>query len=129
MMPPRDPKNTAAEGVYAALLRARRSAGDAALAEAFEKLGEASGENKFRYAGKIVRGVVAGRKEIDDRVPLRRIETWPADRRSAAVGKVARDLAGPEANDRKIARIERRLRRKLKKKNGQNGSIRQSASI
>jgi hypothetical protein len=45
-----DPRRIAAEAIYAAVLKARRDAGDIALCEALDLLAAGTEENKFRHA-------------------------------------------------------------------------------
>jgi len=131
-----DSRRVAADGVYAALVATLRDGGDAALAEALEQLTVDTGKNHYRHMAKIARREKFGRKAIDDRLALERIRKWPATDRHNAVGKVARDLAGPRAADEELTEFERRaeahaqrLRRKLRKINERISSVRQSAAI
>lgn len=105
--------NHLASDILNALLKARRTHGDAALIEALDLLTERSGENKYRHAAAIVRGTVLGRTAIDDQAALRRIAAFPAERRRDAVGVVAGQIA--ESTGEKIESVARRLRRKLEK--------------
>jgi hypothetical protein len=111
----------AANGIYACILAAQRDAGDVALCAALEKLAEGTGQNKFRFAASILRGIVLGRTAIDDGDALRRIATFPPARQREAVGLVARHVAGDQATDARVKAIARRLRRKRRAKlNGRN---------
>ena len=105
-----------AEQLYEVLLAAQREAGDAAVCAALDLLASGSGRNVFRHAAAIVRGAKSGRPMIDDRAALQRIAQYPETRRSEAVGKVARQVAGPEASPKSIATIARRLRDKIKRR-------------
>jgi hypothetical protein len=103
-----DPRRlAAAEGIYRAVLEAKRDVGDAALCDALAMLAADSGENRFRFAASVVRGTKLGRHAIDDKAALRRIAAYPADRRREAVGIVARQIAA--VSDERVASIERRL--------------------
>ncbi len=111
-----DPRRNAAQAIYRAVLQAQRDAGagDMALCQALDLLAENTGENRFRHAAAIVRGVRLGRHAIDDSEALCRIEAFPPDRRREAVGIVARQVAGAEASDHEIDAVAHRLRRKLR---------------
>jgi hypothetical protein len=111
-----DPRRLAAEAVYDAILKAQRDAGDVALCEALDLLAAGTGQNKFRHAASVLRGTVLGRHAINDREALRRIEAFPAVRRREAVGIVARQIAGPDANDARVDAVANRLRRKLRER-------------
>ena len=72
-----------------------------------------TGQNMARHAGRILSGAArAGRQGIDDSDALRRIAAFPPWQRREAVGAVARLLAGPDADEKTVHSIERRLRRK-----------------
>ena len=72
-----------------------------------------TGQNMARHAGRILSGAArAGRQGIDDSDALRRIAAFPPWQRREAVGAVARLLAGHDADEKNVHRIERRLRRK-----------------
>jgi hypothetical protein len=109
-----DSRRVAAEAVYAAILKAQRDVGDVALCEALDLLAEGSGENRFRFAASVIRGTRLGRHAINDREALRRVAEFPAARRREAVGIVARQIAGPDADDARIDAVANRLRRKLR---------------
>jgi hypothetical protein len=96
------------------MLQTLRDGGDAALVEALNRLGEGTGQNKFRHAGAIIGGIRLGRRAIDDGAALRRIAEFPAARRREAVGIVAGQMA--KASGKNADSIERRLHRKLSKK-------------
>jgi hypothetical protein len=115
-----DPRRTAAERIHAAIA----AGGDGAFCEALERLAEETGRNILRFTAQTLRGRTGGRRAIDDRRALQRIEAWPADHKAAAVGIIAREMAGPDASPKRVKAIERRLRRKLTKKNGQKASVR-----
>jgi hypothetical protein len=108
-----DPRHSAAESVYNAMLQAQRTAGDVALCEALDLLAAGTGENKFRHAASVLRGTVLGRSAIDDKEALRRVAAFPPARRREAVGIVAGQIA--KASGKNVDSIERRLRRKLAK--------------
>ena len=77
-----------------------------------------TGQNTARHAGRILSGAArAGRQGIDDSDALRRIAAFPPQRCREAVGAVARLLAGPDADEKAVHRIERRLRRKRREQN------------
>ncbi len=117
------PRRGAAEAIYAAVLQAQRVAGDVALCEALDLLAAGTGENKFRHAASVLRGTELRRSAIDDRDALRRIAAFPPARRRGAVGIVALRVAGPGATKKKVAAIERRLRRKLENKKTDTGVL------
>jgi hypothetical protein len=72
-----------------------------------------TGQNTARHAGRILCGAArAGRQGIDDSDALRRIAAFPPRRCREAVGAVAKLMAGPDADEKAVHRIERRLRRK-----------------
>ena len=124
--PPTDAaRSTTAEAIYAAIV----AAGDDALAEALERRAEQTGQNVLRYAGQVIRGKRLGRPLIDDRKALQRIMAWPAARRSAAAGIVARAATGPGASNRQVKTTAQRYRRKLRKISAQKGIVRQSAAV
>src|SRR5262249_6227664 len=106
---------TAAEGIYHAMLAALRDGGDAAAAEALDRLALETGQNGFRHAASVFRGrVQLGRKAIDDRAALRRVLDCPPEKRRERVGIEARQLAGPGASDKQVHATAQRLRRKLR---------------
>ncbi|WMT78858.1 hypothetical protein [Bradyrhizobium sp. Ash2021] len=109
-----DPRRRAAEAIYNAMLQAQRDAGDAALCEALDLLAADTGQNKFRFAASVLRGTTLGRLAINDAEALRRITAFPPARRREAVGVVARQVAGAEANPARVDAIAHRLRRKLR---------------
>lgn len=118
--------------LYAAALETQRVAGDLAIGEALDLLAQSTGENKFRHAAAVVRGIKLGRGAIDDEEALRRIASFPEARQREAISAVARQMAGAGASDKKVASDARRLRRKwreLRKSNGRNTSIRLSDRI
>ena len=106
---PEDPRSVA-EALY------DESLGDDAgymLCELLDLHANRAGQNAARHAGRILRGAVrTGRQGIDDSDALRRIKAFPPWQRREAVGAVARWLAGPDADEKTVHRIERRLRRK-----------------
>ena len=110
-----DPRRIAAERIYAAVLEAQRDVGDVGLLAALDLLAEGTGQNKFRHAASVLRGTVLGRTAINDVEALRRIAAFPAARRREAVGVVARQIAGPDADDKRVDAIAHRLRHKLRK--------------
>jgi hypothetical protein len=111
---PSDPHHSAAEAILLAVLEAQRKGGDAVLCEALDLLAQGTGENRFRFAANVIRGTKLGRHAIDDRAWLRRIAGYPPGQRREAVSIVARQVAGAEASDKRVAAIARRLRRKLR---------------
>jgi hypothetical protein len=108
-----DSRRLLASALYDTMLRTLLDGGDAALVEALNRLGEGTGQNKFRHAGAVIGGIRLGRRAIDDRAALRRIAEYPPARRHEAVGVVAGKLA--KASGENVHSIERRLRRKLAK--------------
>jgi hypothetical protein len=120
---------TAAEGIYHALL-ALRDGGDAAVAEALDKLALQTGQNGLRHAALVFRGgVQLGRRAIDDTAALRRILACPPEKRRERVGIEARQLAGPGASTNQVHAIAQRLRGKRRKLNARNCSVHRIASI
>jgi hypothetical protein len=111
-----DPRRAAAERIYAEIVASRRIGGDGPFCEVLERIADEWGRPVLRYAAQALRGKTGGRAAIDDRRALRRIEAWPAAHKSEAVGIVAREMAGPEADPKQVKAIERRLRRKLDKR-------------
>ena len=109
-----DPRQATAEAIYAAVLEAQRDGGDAVLSAALDLLAKASGENRFRFAASVIRGIKLGRHAIDDREALRRVAAFPAARRREAVGIVARQVAGVNASEARVDAIAQRLRRTLR---------------
>ncbi len=107
-------RNAPAQAIYRAMLRAQRDEGDAALCEALDLLAADTGQNKFRHAASVLRGIRLGRHAIDDKNAIRRIEAFPAGRRREAAGIVARQIAGAGASDALVVTIAQRLRRKLR---------------
>jgi hypothetical protein len=95
-------------------LRAEPGA-SAEVVAALYLLAKHTGENRYRFAARIIGGLELRRPSIDDRAALRRIASFPPERQRAAVGIVARDMAGPGATDAQLETIARRLRRKSKK--------------
>jgi hypothetical protein len=86
------------------------------LVELLDLHADRTGQNTPRHAGRILSGARrAGRKRIDDSDALRRIAAFPPWQRREAVGIVAKWLAGPDADEKTIHAIERRLRRKMKR--------------
>jgi hypothetical protein len=125
-----DPRHSAAQGIYAAMLEAQREGGDAVLYAALDLLAESTGQNKFRHAASVLRGIKLGRHEIDDREALRRIAAYSPARRRAAASIVARQVAGAEASNTRIDTIANRLRKKLREnKNGGNAYPRRARRI
>ncbi|SRR5258706_8606793 len=121
MSEPSDPRRLAAQAIFQALLQAQRDAGDTALCEALDLLAQGTGENRFRHAASVLRGIKLGRHEIDDREALRRIAAYSPARRRAAAGIVARQVAGAEASNTRVNTIANRLRKKLREnKSGGN---------
>jgi hypothetical protein len=110
-----DPRSVAVADLHAAILDARRIAGDAAVCDALDLLGAGAGQNRYRHAAAAIRGLAPGRSAIDDDRPLRRISAFPPARRRDAVGIVAREVAGVAATDKQVDAVARRLRRKLSK--------------
>jgi hypothetical protein len=108
-----DPRQAVAEAIYAAVLEAQRDGGDAVLSAALDLLAEGTGQNKFRHAASVLRGRALGRSAIDDKAALRRVTALQPTRRREAVSIVARQVAGPDASEKRVAAIARRLRRKL----------------
>jgi hypothetical protein len=109
-----DPLRLATDAVFAAMLDARRAAGDASICDALDQLGAGAGQNRYRYAAAALRGLPPGRPAIDDDWALQRILKFPPIRRRGAVSIVARAAAGDQAGDKKkVATIARRLRQKL----------------
>jgi hypothetical protein len=106
--------SAAAEAILDAMLQALRDDGDRALCDALDMLSQRTRQNKFRHAAAIVRGIKLGRRAIDDRAALLRIEGFPPARRAGAVNTIARKVAGAGATATKIESTERRLRRKRK---------------
>src|SRR4051812_37437542 len=103
------------ERPYDAFLAAQWEAGGDTLGRAPDLIADRTGQNTIRHAAAIIRGKVVGRTAIDDRAALRHIATFPASRRREAVGVVARQIAGTNCDDKRVASIARRLRRKLSK--------------
>jgi hypothetical protein len=94
----------------------RRLAGDEVIAGALDLLAANSGQNAFRHAAQAVRGAARpGRRAIDDRAAIRRIEQYPEAMRREAVGIVAGQIAGSGADKADVDAIAHRLRRKLKR--------------
>jgi hypothetical protein len=125
-----DPRQATAEAIYAAVLEAQRDGGDAVLSAALDLLAKASGENRFRFAASVIRGIKLGRHAIDDREALRRIAAYPPARRRAAASIVARQIAGAEASNTKVNTIANRLRKKLREnKNGGNAYPRRARPV
>ena len=111
-----DPRRRAAEGLYGAIIEARRDAGDGALCDALDMLaGSGAGQSRYRYAATAIRGLAPGRSAIDDDRSLRRISAFPPAQRRDAVSVVARDVAGIEASSKQVHAIASRLRGKLAK--------------
>src|SRR4051812_3440890 len=108
-----DDPDPIAERLYDAFLAAQREAGDDALVRALDLLAVRTGQNTIRHAAAIIRGKAVGRKAIDDRAALRRIATYAPSRRREAVSVVARQVAGNKGDEKRVASIARRLRRKL----------------
>jgi hypothetical protein len=106
-----------AEQVHQAVLRTLRAepGATAEVCAALRLLGKATGEAKFRHAAAIVGGISLGRTAIDDHAALRKIVGFEPARRRAAVGIVARQIAGAGATDARVEAVARRLRRKLQK--------------
>jgi hypothetical protein len=98
------------------LMGAQGEGDDAILCKALDFLAEGTGQNKYRFAASILRGIKLGRHAINDREALRRIAAFPAARKRAAVGIVARQIAAVEGGHTRIDSIAQRLRRKLRKK-------------
>jgi hypothetical protein len=121
-----DPRHTAAEKIYAEIVASRRVGGDGPFCEVLERIAEETGRKVLRHAAQVLRGKTGGRRALDDRRALRRIAAWPAAHKSKAVGTVAREMA---ASPSQVKTIERRLRRKLEKINGQKGGVRESAAL
>lgn len=95
------------------MIEARRVAGDAAITDALEMLGQ----HRYRRGATAIRGLAPGREPIDDAHALHRIMRFPPDRRRDAVGVVARDIAGgANACPKQLHAMKCRLRRKLKMK-------------
>jgi hypothetical protein len=105
-----------AEQVHEALLRGLRAepGASAEVVAALHLLAEHTGENRYRFAARIIGGLECRRPSIDDRAALRRIASFPPERQRAAVGIVARDMAGAGATDAAVVAIATRLRRKRK---------------
>jgi hypothetical protein len=121
-----NPRRTAAERIYAEIAASRRIGGDGPFCEVLERIAEETGRKVLRHAAQVLRGKTGGRTLIDDRRALQRIDAWPAAHKSNAVRVVAQEMAG--ASPKRAKAIERRLRRKLEKINGQKGGVRQSAA-
>ena len=108
-------RRRAAEGLYGAMIEARRAAGDGAICDALEMAGSGAGQSRYRYAATAIRGLAPGRSAIDDDRSLRRISAFPPAQRRDAVSVVARDVAGIEASSKQVHAIASRLRGKLAK--------------
>jgi hypothetical protein len=96
--------SAAAESILDVMLQAMRDGGDGTVCHALDMLAEKTGQNKFRHAAGVVRGTKLGRRAVDDRRALWRIE------RGETVADVAAKVARP---GEKPTSVERRLRRKL----------------
>ncbi len=113
----------AAERLFAAMLDSLHESGDAAICDALELLAADTEKNTFRHAAAFVRGAISGRPAINDLEALRRIATFPLSRRREAIGIVAKELGGRDADPARVDAIARRLRHKrakMKRKKGVN---------
>jgi hypothetical protein len=117
MSEPVDPRRLAAAlAMFAAMVEARRDAGDAALCDGLDLLAaEGHGQGRYARAAAAIRGLAPGRPAIDDTRAIDRILKFPPDRRRDAIGIVALDVAGGSAaSPQQVHAAACRLRLKLK---------------